>query len=530
MKIFNIVLLGLSLTACLKPVYAQQACSCPKDKWCEHKPVWIPEEVFDEYKKYLFSVGVSNDIYAHDAFKISKNPSKQQAIIEGILSIDFADPAKNAYRLIHKSKALKIGGIVPSSQNFLTEKEIYQYDKYLAGMLHQVFNDFSASSDFSKHWHDAGTLAGRNYATTEDLLKEVAVSNPIFLQYIQQNPAKNPGYTEADLRIYESSKFCPSSSNDSWIYLVITSEVKTRNIFTNDPIEESIKTTMAHEMGHVFLVHAWPNLRDSNKLPAYVAHESFAVYTEYLYLKELAAKGHIAPFNIIDFIKDAANGAAGGTTQYTVSADYILCFLKGLDYSNHIEDAKGNIVDIPFDYSFLKRASDICGKLKNNQQVSDKDYKYKLVFEPAKYEYFLVLKKEDGTLFTTAQNLSDEAKEQLRQATEPGYLKGKLLKEEKSVMIDYRLAVGKENFLDESTEYMASVPPMGVDFPHHCEPWISMKLDPIKDSEAILQEKKKKMKAARKQIIQDVLNHLVNHNLQQCSKDDNIINIDSPHK
>ncbi len=530
MKILNILLLGLSLTACLKPIYAQQACSCPKDKWCEHKPVWIPEEVFDEYKKYLLSMGISNDIYARDALKISKNPSKQQAIIEGILTLDFADPAKNAYRLIHKSKALKIGGIVPSSQNFLTDKEIYQYDKHLAKMLHQVFDVFSGSVAINKHWDNAGTIIGKNYATTKNFLEDVAVRNPIFLQYIQQNPATDSAYTESVLRTYKTSTFSPYSTNDSWIYLVITSEVKERNIFTTNPIEESIKTTMAHEMGHVFLVHAWPNLRNAGILPAYVAHESFAVYTEYIYLKELAAKGHIAPFNIIDFIKDAANRTSGVSSQFTVSADYILCFLKGLDYSNLIVDAKGNIVDIPFDYSFLKRASDICGKLKNNQQVSDKDYKYKLVFEPAKYETFLVLSKKDGTLFTMNQNLSDEAKEKLRQAKEPGFLQGKLLKEEKSVMIDYRLAVSKETFLEESTEYMASVPPMGVDVPQHCEPWISMKLDPIKDSEAIQQEKKKKMEAARKQIIQDVLNHLVNHNLQQCSKDDNIINIDSPHR
>lgn len=476
MKIFNIVLFGLSLTACLKPVYAQQACSCPKDKWCEHKPVWIPKELYNsQYPPIIYPNAVLKDISKKHIESRKIKASKAEELFN--------------FSLNHKYKPYIITG-----DDYLTDSGNDFYDNELRNKLYMVWRGLEQLP--IKHWYDEkGVFLG-----LRTWLRDAALNNPIILYLYDGDKDPSAGMTSP----YFNSNFSEhnTNGNDAWIGLGIYAGWKERQIFfknpsISNPREESMKATMAHEMGHVFLVHAWPNLRDADNLPAYVAHESFAVYTEYLYLKELAAKGHITPFNIIDFIKDAANRTSGVPSQFTVSADYILCFLKGLDYSNLIEDAKGNIVDIPFDYSFLKRASDICGKLKNNQQVSDKDYKYKLVF--------------------------------LRHSKAVGY-RIRDIKEEKSVMIDYRLAVGKDAFLEESTKYMASVPPMGVDFPDHCEPWISMQLDPIKDSEAIKQEKKKKMEAARKQIIQDVLNHLVNHNLQQCSKDDNIINIDSPHR
>lgn len=513
MKIFNIVLLGLSLTAFLKPVYAQQACSCPKDKWCEHKPVWIPKELYNSRNDPItYPDAVLKDISIKHIESRKIKASKAEELFNFSLTSNH-----------------KYNPCIIICDDYLTDSGNDFYDNELRNKLYMVWRGLEQLP--IKHWYDEkGVFLG-----LRTWLRDAALNNPIILYLYDVD--KNPD--AAMTSPYFDSNFSEhnTNGNDAWIGLGIYAGCKERQIFfknpsISNPRLESMKATMAHEMGHVFLVHAWPNLRDSNKLPAYVAHESFAVYTEYLYLKELAAKGHIAPFNIIDFIKDAANRTSGVPSQFTVSADYILCFLKGLNYSQLILDANGEIVDIPFNYSFLKQASDICGKLKNNQEVTDKEYKYKLIFEPADYEYFLVLKKKDGTLFTTAQNLSDEAKEQLRQATEPGYLKGKLLKEEKSIIIDYRLAVGKENFLDESIIYMACEPPIGVDFPEHCAPWISMKLDPIKDSEAIKQEKKKKMEAARKQIIQDVLNHLVDYNLKQCGKNGNIVNINmnSPHK
>lgn len=513
MKIFNIVLLGLSLTACLKPVYAQQACSCPKDKWCEHKPVWIPKELYNsQYCPITYPDAVLKDISRKHIESRKIKASKAEKLFNFSLTSN------------HKYKQWIIKG-----DDYLTDSGNDFYDNELRNKLYMVWRGLEQLP--IKHWYDEkGVFLG-----LRTWLRDAALNNPIILYLYDDD--KDPSAAMTSPHFDSNFSEHNTNGNDAWIGLGIYAGCKERQIFfknpsISNPRLESMKATMAHEMGHVFLVHAWPNLRDANNLPAYVAQEAFAVYTEYLYLKELAAKGHIASFNIMDFIKDTAYRTSGVPSQFTVSEDYILCFLKGLDYSKLILDANGEIVDIPFNHSFLKQASDICGKLKNNQEVTDQEYKYKLIFEPAKHEYFLVLQKKDGTLFTTAQNLSDEAKEQLKQATQPGYLKGKLLQEEKSIMIDYRLAVGKENFLDESIIYMACEPPIGVDFPEHCEPWISMTLDPIKDSEAIQQEKKKKMEAARKQIIQDVLNHLVDYNLKQCGKNGNIVNINmnSPHK
>ena len=222
---------------------------------------------------------------------------------------------------------------------------------------------------------------------------------------------------------------------------------------------------MAHEMGHVFLIHGWPDLRTNAFLPAYVAHEAFAVYTEYLYLKN---NNNVALFDIIDFIRDSAEDKG----VYSVDPDYMLCFLKGLDYGklnfDNLQDL--NVKHIPFNYDFLSQASDLCKKLKNTPNINDGEYKYQL-----------------GITYYR----SDAAQQQT-------------IKEEVSANIDFGLLV--EPFFEDSKNYLINTLTV--------QQWNDLYYNNVMNQKKV-EISRKKRRNVRKILIQNVLNELTNNQLKK---------------
>ncbi len=376
---------------------------------------------------------------------------------------------RNDNRRIEVGKANSIAlalGLPPSqsTQKYLSIIEMAKYDISLKDLLlKEVINkDFMNCNDIQSHFINAAPKNGKNYKILGDYFKDLSASNPIMLYFVQQKKPLNPAYTKSEIITFNSTKR---------ICTAITTEIKERNCFQSNgnTEKESTKTSMAHEMGHVFLVHGWPELRTTKFLPAYVAHEAFAVYTEYLYLKN---NNNVAPFDIIDFITDSAedNGV------YSVNPDYMLCFLKGLDYGkldfDNLQDL--NVKHIPFNYDFLSQASELCKKLKNKQNINDGDYKYQLVITNCR---------------------SDAAQQQN-------------IKEEVSATIDFRLFV--EPFNKESETYVINTLTSNPKLSSHPPQKYSWRTG----FESLIKRKKTR-NLVRQLLIQNVLNELTNNQLKK---------------
>lgn len=428
-------------------------------------------------------------------------PAKQTTVwIPSVLSAQFSDKeifsidkniAKdgNGNRRIEVGEAMKIAHALNLklclSPQYLTNKEMMTYDIKLRDLLlNEVINGvFMNSSDIKSHFINAASKNAKNYKVLGDYFKDLSASNPIMLYFVQEQSLARPAYTKD--KINDNLKKCflkiPIWSK-KLIYTAITTEIKDRRCFQSNrnPGKESIKTSMAHEMGHVFLVHGWPELRTAELLPAYVAHEAFAVYTEYLYLKN---NNNVASFDIIDFITDSAEDKG----VYSVDPDYMLCFLKGLDYENlNFDNPQDlNVKHIPFNYDFLSRASDLCKKLKNKQNINDDEYKYELVIkeEQATYRYCSVQMKNIKEVYS----------------------------EEVSETIDFRLLV--EPFYKESETYLINtITAQPMHWRSGFQQLVELYDNTTTTKEAI---KRTKRQNVRKILIQNVLNELTNNQLKK---------------
>ncbi len=412
-------------------------------------------------------------------FALAQSPSANQTAVlipyELVLSAQFSDSNIFSFdktiekdskgnRRIEVGKANSIAHALgltlsQSTQKYLSIIEMAKCDIRLKNLLlNDVINGiFMQSSDIGTHFINAAPKNGKNYKTLGDYFKDLSASNPIMLYFVQRKNPLNPAYTKSEIITFNSTKR---------ICTAITTEIKQRKCFQKNHDEESIKTTMAHEMGHVFLVHGWPELRTTKFLPAYVAQEAFAVYTEYLYLKN---NKNIQSFDIIDFIRDSAEEKG----VYSVDPDYMLCFLKGLDYGklNFDNPQDLNVTHIPFNYNFLSRASDLS---KNKQNINDGEYKYQLGITYYRY---------------------DAAQQQT-------------IKEEASATIDFRLFV--EPFNDELEGYVINTlnsNPKLISLPSQKYSWRTGFESLIKRKEA--------RNIVRKHLIQNVLNKLTNKQLKK---------------
>ncbi len=416
-------------------------------------------------------------------FALAQSPSANQTAIlipfdlstqflySDIFSFDKTiEKDSNGNRRIEVTKANKI--IAPAlnlklsqASQYLSNKEMTTYDSKLRNLLlNEVINGvFMQSSDIGTHFIKAQN--GKGYTVLSDYFVDLSKNNPIMLYFVQEKNPSRPAYTKAGIKNFKRDLW-----SKNLIYTAITTEIKQRKCFQRNPDEESIKTTMAHEMGHVFLIHGWPDLRTNDFLPAYVAHEAFAVYTEYLYLKN---NKNIQPFDIIDFIRDSAEDKG----VYSVDPDYMLCFLKGLDYEklNFDNPQDLNVEHIPFNYDFLSQASDLCKKLKYKQNINDGEYKYQL-----------------GITYYR----SDAAQQQT-------------IKEEVSATIDFRLFV--EPFNKESEKYVINTlrsNPKLSSLPSQKYSWRT-------GFESLIKRKIGRKYIVRKCLIQNVLNELTNNQLKK---------------
>lgn len=410
-------------------------------------------------------------------FALAQIPSANQTaiLIPSDLSAQFSDSDifsfdktiekdSNGNRRIEVTKANEVATALnlklSQASQYLSNKEMMTYDSKLRNLLlNDVINGiFMQSSDIGTHFIKARN--GKGYTVLSDYFVDLSKNNPIMLYFVQQKNPLNPAYTKSEIITFNSTKR---------ICTAITTRIKQRRCFQRNPYEESIKTSMAHEMGHVYLIHRWPDLRTNDFLPAYVAHEAFAVYTEYLYLKN---NNNVAPFDIIDFITDSAEDKG----VYSVNPDYMLCFLKGLDYGkldfDNLQDL--NVKHIPFNYDFLSQASDLCKKLKNEQNINDGEYKYQL-----------------GITYYR----SDAAQRQT-------------IKEEVSATIDFRLFV--EPFNKESETYVINTltsNPKLSSLPSQKYSWRT-------GFESLIKSKNTRI-FVRKCLIKNVLNELTNKQLKK---------------
>lgn len=453
--------------------------SPPENKRHKDYPIWIP---FDLSTEYSYS----------DIFKAEiKKGGNSNINIDG-----------NGNRRIDVSAAVRVGNVlnIQSSQSpqYLTDIEMRNYDVGLRKLLYEVLKFFSGNRDIETHFMNAQYYKNKKlggfydvfYKNLGGFYEDIAMNNPILLYFVQQKQSTNPAYTKGGI-MSPKSGWLSFWSKEKFIYMAITSKIKSRACFTNNSDEESIKTTMAHEMGHVFLIHRWPELRililkwwggmrTLKHLPAYVAHEAFAVYTEYLYLKN---NNNVQNFNIIDFIRDSADDT-GMYSVYSVDPDYMLCFLKALDYENMEFDNQLdlNVTDIPFNYDFLSTAQELCKKLEDKKNIVDAEYKIILKEEQATYRYCSVQKRNVKEVYT----------------------------EEVSSNIDFRLLV--EPFEEESKNYLTNT--LSASNMHWSTGFQQLK-ELYNDPSTTKAKKRERRNIARKNLIRNVLNELTNNQLKK---------------
>lgn len=220
---------------------------------------------------------------------------------------------------------------------------------------------------------------------------------------------------------------------------------KKRNCFSSRKYD--LYTTLAHEMGHQYVIWLYPHLIQKKvglaevqkgrlESVQFVTQEAFAVYTEYKYLRKLADDKKITQFTIADFIMDAANK----TNIYGVTPMYMRCFLQGLDCSKMIKDSNGKYTlnDIDFSYPFLKKSADICERLNKGKPVSDAEFQHKLILQNKIYG-----------------------------------ADGKVERPEKSIIIDYRDLVdyNKEEAWEYYKQSLNTVPIGNAAVGNHIHPW-----------------------------------------------------------
>lgn len=421
-------------------------------------------------------------------FALAQSPSANQTAvcIPSVLSAQFSDSEifsfdnkiekhSNGNRRIEVGEEISIAralGLTPSqsTQKYLSNKEMMTYDLKLRNLLlNDVINGiFMQSSDIGTHFIKAQN--GKGYTVLSDYFVDLSKKNPIMLYFVQEKNPSRPAYTRAGIKNFKRDLIW----SKNLIYTAITTRIKQRGCFRcfqRNSDEESIKTTMAHEMGHVFLIHGWPDLRTNAFLPAYVAQEAFAVYTEYLYLKN---NKNIQPFDIIDFIRDSAEDKG----VYSVDPDYMLCFLKGLDYENlNFDNPQDlNVTHIPFNYNFLSRASDLSKKLKAGENITKAEYKLVVMEEQASYRYCSAQMKNIKEVYS----------------------------EKVTANIDFGLLV--EPFFEDSNNYLINTLTV--------QQWNDLYYNNVMNQKKV-EISRKKRENVRKILIQNVLNELTNNQLKK---------------
>lgn len=174
---------------------------------------------------------------------------------------------------------------------------------------------------------------------------------------------------------------------------------KKRGCFSSNN-DYDLRTTLAHEMGHQYVLHHYPHLasivppqkkltdkqKARYKTVAYVAQEAFAVYTEYRYLRYLADNQIINNFSIADFINDTTKKDSSGKygAQYGVTPEYMIAFIHGLDFAKIKTKTNGStnkkeLDDISFSHQFLENSSKLNYNIYNKKKLTDKDFRHTLI-------------------------------------------------------------------------------------------------------------------------------------------------------
>lgn len=269
-----------------------------------------------------------------------------------------ADSFSNKKRVADKKKLSQFFNNLWGQGKNISNPTLTQVDNKLR---YELFSVFDILKDDLKISYDNKTIKidpwranfnsnrGTNYMNFSEFLLTKEKKHPILLLY-GEDPTQNnqTGWSRPD---------------SLFMGYVQTPNIKKRLCFKKNAELESLRTTMAHEMGHQYLFETHPEIsKKSNILEARTAHESFAVYIEYCYLRSLASKGIIPNFSIVDFINDTL---LFNKSIYKVHPGYMWSFIKGLDYGgNYVTDINGNINHMSFRYPYLDEAENI---IKNNE-------------------------------------------------------------------------------------------------------------------------------------------------------------------
>ena len=174
-----------------------------------------------------------------------------------------------------------------------------------------------------------------------------------------------------------------------WNHVIFKGIEPARNCFTDDlqicinAKKESINASMAHEVAHHYLHMTYPEIRNFYELhkidkpvltnaptlesericlETTVVQEAFCVYVEYLYLRSRMGKFG-KEFTLADFIKDSLDCAITGKHEkrkYGIPLDYMICFLRTLDWEKLVLSPDEHSKHIPFNTKYLEHVNNMC--------------------------------------------------------------------------------------------------------------------------------------------------------------------------
>lgn len=283
----------------------------------------------------------------------------------------------NRTKLNHKNVKIPVslwfsltGEDLPAEKYEVSPEEGEQYIK-------KLFLQKGLLEDIKKlpHWSKNLTSWDEILNTNKIVIKSSPPENRALASISNMRPEKK----EQLLEIYFNSSF---------------EEILSGFASTKRPVENQLQAVLAHEMGHVYVNANYDYLgnyiesedelaKNAATLIEYTAHESFAVYTQYRYLRMLAKEKIIAPLDLISFIESAYKDTAKtNILRYGISPQYMLHFCRALDRTTLT--VNNDDIDIGYNFSFLNKANTDLREIKEKgafDYKNLKNYQYEIILE-----------------------------------------------------------------------------------------------------------------------------------------------------